>query len=135
MLLETLAPLADELGAVLRLVAFVPGGLVHAGGRAFYVDDVCPWLVHHPQTTFSSLEAEVGVLEIHRQEELVEPTNLLPEVCPHHQRGGRAVVDLAPILVVAAGRVVAPSVVLAGAVAPDDSPRLGEPAIGVQELR
>ena len=45
--LESVAPLSDELGAILLLKALVPGLRIVSGGRALMVNNHGPRLVQH----------------------------------------------------------------------------------------
>ena len=128
---EQPVPFLDELRTVLELVALVRSGLVGASRRPLEVDHVRPGFVRDAQSSAARLEAQVRVLVIHRIEALVKAANLPPEISPDHQRGGRRVIDLSAVLVVAAGGIVAAPVVRPRSVTPDDPTRLCERPVGI----
>ena len=132
---EPPAPLLDELDPVDLLVALRALRDVGAGGCALDVDHVRTRLEHHPQAVLPRLEAEVGVLVVHRREPGVKAADVAPEVGADHQRCRRAIVDLAAELVQELARGLAASVVAARPVAPDHASRLAERIIGIEVLR
>ena len=99
------------------------------------MDDDGAGHVEHLLAGGAQAEGEVAVLAIGRQENLVEAVHLLEGIAADHERGARAVIGLADVVVFGAGRVEAATVVPGVAVIPQNAAGFLQRAVREDQLR
>ena len=132
---KLIGPLFFQLLGIDHLIPFQPGTLhIGAVGHALKMDHLGKRLIYYPVTGFPHFKGQIRVLAVSGGKAGIKTADLLPQSVGKKNGCAGNIVYIFYIVVLRLIRIVQPSVVPPGTVAPDDAPRLLQAAIRIHQL-